>query len=201
MAMKTLMAYRLSLIGKNIFQFKKSLTISEKRSAIGGFTLIELLIVIVVLSILGVVAVDLFSSVLKGTNKAQIISEVKQNGQFLQNTLERKIRGATDAQVNLDLITLTTLAGTEVIQFVPACLSCNPKTNGKITINGASVTNTDPLTGVDVTTASFSLLPLVSSSPKVVQVDITLNQGVLASTRRDFQANIKLTNTYSLRTY
>ncbi len=166
-----------------------------------GFTLIELLIVIVVLSILGVVAVQLFSSVLQGTNKAQVIVEVKQNGQFLSDTLERKVRGATDATVNLDIITLTTPAGTEVIQFIPPCNGCNPKTNGKITINGASVTSTDAVTGVDVTTTTFSLLPIVEGLPKVIQVDITLNQGVSASTRRDFQANIKLTNTYSLRTY
>lgn len=185
-----------------------------KRKMQKGFTLIELLIVLVVLSILGLVAVQLFSSVLKGTNKASVISEVKQNGQFLSDTLERHIRQGVDVTLtNPETLTLNTLTGQEVIVYTPSCSACNPKTNGQMSLNGQSITNTDSVAGVDVTQTCadppacttfnpiFTVLTSAVNSPKVVQVDITLNQGISAPSRQEFRANVRLLNTYSLRTY
>src|SRR3989344_5912333 len=62
-----------------------------------GFTLLEFLVVIGLLSItIGSILLFL-TSVLKGTNQANITSEVKQNGQVVLDTLESQIRNATDA--------------------------------------------------------------------------------------------------------
>src|SRR3990170_4782911 len=62
-----------------------------------GFTLLEFLVVIGLLSItIGSILLFL-TSVLKGTNQANITSEVKQNGQVVLDTLESQIRNASDA--------------------------------------------------------------------------------------------------------
>src|SRR3990167_9169606 len=68
----------------------------------GGFTLLEFLVVIGLLSItIGSILLFL-TSVLKGTNQANITSEVKQNGQVVLDTLESQIRNATDADCMLE---------------------------------------------------------------------------------------------------
>src|SRR3989344_4232759 len=62
-----------------------------------GFTLLEFLVVIGLLS-LTIGSILLFlTSVLKGTNQANVTSEVKQNGQVVLDALESQIRKATDA--------------------------------------------------------------------------------------------------------
>ncbi len=59
-----------------------------------GFTLAEILVVIAVISILGLLIVTIFSRTLRGTNKSQIISAIKQNGQAVLETMDKTIRGA-----------------------------------------------------------------------------------------------------------
>src|SRR3990170_7948701 len=67
-----------------------------------GFTLLEFLVVIGLLSItIGSILLFL-TSVLKGTNQANITSEVKQNGQVILDTLESQIRNASDAVCMLE---------------------------------------------------------------------------------------------------
>src|SRR3989338_2133305 len=63
-----------------------------------AFTLIEFLVVLGILALV-VGSITLFlTSVLKGTNQANVLSEVKQNGQATLDSLERQIRGAVDAE-------------------------------------------------------------------------------------------------------
>jgi prepilin-type N-terminal cleavage/methylation domain-containing protein len=177
-----------------------------------AFTLIELLVVIVVLGILGVVGTDLFSSVIKGTNKANVIAEVKQNGQLAMDIIERNIREATTAEnppnplpppdyLTTGLI-LTTPSGTVTFGFIPECTdkSCN----GRITMNTTPITSTDTRTGVSIASVSYNISSPPSSSPSspaVVKVTMTVNQAAQASTRNDFTADVTLTTTVSLRTY
>lgn len=59
-----------------------------------GFTLAEILVVIAVISILGLLIVTIFSRTLRGTNKSQIISAIKQNGQAVLESMDKTIRGA-----------------------------------------------------------------------------------------------------------
>ena len=59
-----------------------------------GYTLIELLVVLGILA-LTVGGITMFlTSILRGTNKANTQTEVKQNGQAVLDSLERQIRGA-----------------------------------------------------------------------------------------------------------
>jgi len=177
-----------------------------------GFTLIELLVVIVVLGILGVVGTDLFSSVIKGTNKANVIAEVKQNGQLAMDIIERNIREATSATnpilpgspptYDTTNLILTTPSGTITFGFIPEC--GDDSCNGQITMNNVPITSTDTKTGVSVADVAFEITPPPSSSPSspaVVTVRMTINQAAQASTRKDFTANVPLRTDVSLRSY
>lgn len=59
-----------------------------------GFTLVEILVVISVLSVVGVIILTIFTRTLKGNNKAQILSAIKQNGQAVLENMDKTIRGA-----------------------------------------------------------------------------------------------------------
>lgn len=59
-----------------------------------GFSLIEALIVIGILAILGLILTTLLSRTIKGGNKTQVISTIKQNGQTALNIIDTTIRGA-----------------------------------------------------------------------------------------------------------
>ncbi len=65
-----------------------------KKLSNAGSTLVEMLVVIVVLAILGVLVVTIFTRTLRGTNKTQIISSIKQNGQSILETMNNSIRNA-----------------------------------------------------------------------------------------------------------
>lgn len=59
-----------------------------------GFTLVEMLVVLAVLSLVGVMVVTIFSRSLRGANKSQILSSIKQNGQTILENMDKTIRGA-----------------------------------------------------------------------------------------------------------
>lgn len=59
-----------------------------------GFTLIEILIVITITGILGFILTDLLTQVLRGQNKINTVSLVKQNGQVILDKLSNEIRSA-----------------------------------------------------------------------------------------------------------
>lgn len=173
-----------------------------------GFTLIELLITIAVFSILAVVGTDLFTSFLQGTNKAQVLAEVKQNGQLALEKAERYIRSSTNVVLSgTNEINLTQRSGGDVtVRFVDGCRppGCGgPKTNGKIeTVTSGTtqdLTNTDTVNGIDVISATFSVTS--SGGPQIVQIKLTLSQAVSAPSRKDFVAQVDLETTATTRTY
>lgn len=59
-----------------------------------GFTLAEVLVVIAILSIIGLIAVTIFTRTLRGVNKSQIISTLKQNGQSVLENIDKTVRNA-----------------------------------------------------------------------------------------------------------
>jgi len=71
-----------------------------KRSANSptGFTLIEILMVVFLLGIIVVIGSNLFFSILKGASKAEITKEVKQNGDYAMNVMERHLRNANSIE-------------------------------------------------------------------------------------------------------
>lgn len=85
---------------------------TAKRSS--GFTLIELLVVMSVLSILGTVALSIFFSVLRGANKTNKISLIRQNGNYALNQVTRLIRSGesvTSCAPNMSSLTVNQIDG------------------------------------------------------------------------------------------
>ncbi|HEY5601171.1 MAG TPA: type II secretion system protein [Patescibacteria group bacterium] len=166
-----------------------------------GFTLIELLVVIAIFSVIGVVGTDLFTNLIKGSNKANVTSEVKQNSQLAIDLMERYIRNSTNATTDGSSLTLSVPEGTRIF----SCVVPTATTNGKITLGDGltanDVTNIDPLSGVDISSCSFAVTTPSVISPKVVSIAIVAQQAVKAPSRRDFQASVTISTTVSLRTY
>lgn len=59
-----------------------------------GFTLVEVLVVIAILAIAGTFILTIFTSSLRGSNKSQIVSSIKQNGQSVLETMDKTIRNS-----------------------------------------------------------------------------------------------------------
>ncbi|MEX2028333.1 MAG: prepilin-type N-terminal cleavage/methylation domain-containing protein, partial [Candidatus Curtissbacteria bacterium] len=63
-----------------------------------GFTLLELLVALGLLTVTVGSALVFLTSVLRGSNQSAIVTEVKQNGQSVLDSLERQMRDATEAR-------------------------------------------------------------------------------------------------------
>ena len=65
------------------------------------------------------------------------------------------------------------------------------------------ITNKDPIAGVDIKDCSFDVLGSSEggTSPPIVSIRFTVNQGVLAPSRKDFVANVQMQTSISLRQY
>lgn len=64
------------------------------RSPVTGFSLVEVLIIVSLLAIVLLIGSDLFFTTLKGASKAEIVKEIKQNGNFALGIMERMIRNS-----------------------------------------------------------------------------------------------------------
>jgi prepilin-type N-terminal cleavage/methylation domain-containing protein len=161
-----------------------------------GFTLIEMLVVIAIIAIIGTMSTQIILSVIRSSNKTNIQNEVRQNGAFVIDYLERDIRSATDATLtNATTLNLFQPDGV-TIQYV--CTLGNASSNGNITRLGQELLNDDPSGGVRVQSCTFSLQP---TSPIVITVDFTLNQPHGSPNRSDVTVTQNFRTTVSLRTY
>ncbi len=190
---------------------------------LAGYTLIEFLIVISILA-LSVGSVLLFlTTTLKGANQANVTSEVKQNGQGVLDNLQTQVRSSSKADVfssgQLSSVSSNAISGLfltlstgEKLNIV--CVNAAGSSNGYITVskrpttdtlpdptpsNYQVVTNTDPVSGVDIvcTASSFQ----VNTNKNLVIINFVANQGKQAPSRADFLANAQFQTTIGLRTY
>lgn len=59
-----------------------------------GFTLVEILVAMAIVAIMGTILVVIFTNTLRGSNKAGILANIKQNGQAVLENMDKTIRGA-----------------------------------------------------------------------------------------------------------
>lgn len=59
-----------------------------------GFTLVEVLVVISIVGVIGLVLTQVFFRTIQGNNKAQISSNIKQNGQSALDIMDKTIRNS-----------------------------------------------------------------------------------------------------------
>ncbi len=192
-----------------------------------GFTLVELLVVLGILTLTVGSSLLFLTSVLKGTNQANIISEAKQNGQSTLDSLDRQIRNATNAQAmisggtpplnlpagassgvaltisgnqSLYIVCFNSVAGTSNGWIGTASLA--PGTSPSLS-DFKAVTNIDTISGADVSSCNIAVtsFSVGAISPPIVAINFTMNQGINAPSRKDFLANSKFQTTISLRNY
>lgn len=196
-----------------------------KWKSLAGFTLIEFLVVLGVLGLAIGSALILLTSVLRGTNQANITAEVKQNGQAVLDTLDSQIRNGRDViaisppagassaiQVTLADGTYLYLAcfgtaGTTSNGWIGRYIS--PSNSIPSPGSYASLTNKDSIFGVDIVCESpcpsactFGVpAPVSTLNPPLVNIVFSASQGVSAPSRQDFRANVRFETTISLRRY
>ncbi len=73
-----------------------------------GFTFIELLVVIAILSFALTLVLTIFTRTLRGGNKSQVISSIKQNGQLVLEVMDKTIRSS-------DRVVCTTESGDTIV--------------------------------------------------------------------------------------
>src|SRR3990167_867757 len=166
-----------------------------------GFTLIEFLVVLGILALTVSSTLLFLTSVLRGSNKANVIAEVKQNGQAVLESLERQIRNGVDAeQVGPE--------GNNTIQIVRQdqgllYLKCFPKgvsSNGYIGVSDqdasyVAMTNKDDIISgvhIDCTVPDCNGLKVTAASsgavsPPIVSICFYASQGIDAPSRQDFE--------------
>lgn len=184
-----------------------------------GYTLVEFLVVIGLLLTAVGVALVFLTSILKGSNQANITAEVKQNGQIVLDALERQIRNADSATVGAGIagkhikLTLPKPSGPSNALHIKCfndSTAVGKSSNGWIGIVAsdledpgetlyASLTNLDAVSGVDVTKCNFNVIAEIGQAPPIVNLNFTVNQGVDAPSRQDFVANVFFATTISLR--
>lgn len=155
-----------------------------------GFTLIELLVAIGIMVTVGALASGLFFTILKQSSKTNILTEVKQNGDYAISVMERMIRNAAGVESSCpgsgnSLIirnpdgetTQFSLSGTQIAS-----------TGGMLTGNKVSASN-----------LSFTCTRTLGK-PDIVSISFTLSQPG-TPTRPEERALMDFQTTVSLRTY
>ncbi len=162
-----------------------------------GFSLIEMLVVTGVLAVVAAVGSIMFLGILRGANKTKIMTEVKQNGEYVLSVMERTIR---DGRV----VTATAYSPTPTteIRVISAdgttqnIFACDPLVL-RITMNGNPLTS--DLLKLDSCNI-FTVTQGATNQPDQVAIDFTLSQAAV-STRPEDIASAKFKTTVTLRNY
>lgn len=185
-----------------------------------GFTLVELLVVMGILAIAVGSSLLFLTSVIKGTNQANVTAEVKQTGQSVLDSLERQIRNAIDAQVVIPGENyLKIIRSGQNPLYIQCFASLANARNGWIGTrvmaepaipsgpsDFTSLTNdSDLVSGVDIVCATsppaFDVITASSTAPPIVSISFSVSQAINAPSRQDFVANAQFQTTISLRQY
>lgn len=176
-----------------------------------GFTMIELLVVLAVLGIIAAIGGEILMTVIRTYNKANIIGELQQNGNYVLSQLEEEIResGAVSQTSSHDLTVVRRDESTVTYSFIEPSGSGGTCVNGRLerSLDGGAaqvMTNTDNKGGINVifTTPDPSAFEVDATSiPNKVNITLKISQACNASTRIDYQAETVLKTTVSLRTY
>ncbi len=166
-----------------------------------GFTLVELLVSIGLVLIIGTVGTSIITSILRSYNKASIINEIEQNGNYVLSLMESQIRNA--ASVSPTDTTTQTLTVTPQ-EGSPITFSVTTGAGGigvvQKTVEGVAeiLTNDDLVSGVSVDTTNSQFV-VSGTTPSSVQIILQLRQALNAPGRVDYQAATTLQTTVVVR--
>lgn len=162
-----------------------------------GFTLVEMVVVISLLGIVAIIATGFLLTTLSGSGKAEMVKEVRQNGNYALSVMENMIRNSlafkTDCP-NPDNKSLTIVnqdGGTTVF-------SCS---EGKIASGSAFLTNDSVFVddeGEDACSFECTHLP---GLPPVVTIKFTVSQIPDESLRPSEKASLDFETVVVVRNY
>ena len=159
----------------------------KSQKLFNGFTLIEMIVVTAMIIIISTISVNLLFGILKGSLKAEIVKNTKQNGNYALSVMERMIRSAKEVACDTSTIVVTTQDGSETsFIFLPTNISSG----------SANLITSDYY---DVLEPSFSCDEPVGE-PKVVTIKFTLSRGA-SSLRSEEKVSIPFQTSVSLRNY
>jgi len=171
-----------------------------------GFTLIELLVVVGLVIIIGTVGTSIITSIFRSYNKAHIINEIEQNGNYVLSLMESQIRNARsvsasdcDPSGHCSILTVTSQEGSTIIFAITSSgmIGVVQKTTDGV---AEILTNDDLETGIDVDTdASQSYFEVSDTAPPTVKIVLKLRQAPNAPGRVDYQAETTLQTTVVVR--
>lgn len=173
-----------------------------KQDKTSGFTLIELAMSAALIAVVSVVIVQVFFTTTRSSAKVEIQKEVKQNGDFALEIMERMVRNAKSIACSSSPNSLTVTNQDDGITVFGCAV------NGEVTkiaSTSASPVRTDYLTSSKVTlgaicgsTLTFTCTS-ISGVPNNVTINFTLSQKATSPDQIDiasqeFQTSVSLRN-------
>jgi intracellular sulfur oxidation DsrE/DsrF family protein len=140
-----------------------------------------------------VILSGIFFSILKGSTKGRIMAEIKQNGSFAVNTMERMIRNAKSVSQDSDASSIS-IVNQDDGATVFECTGGNIASNGAILLDGnrVKVSNCPNI---------FTLVEGESGrTPAFVTINFDLEQAV-SSGRVEDKSTMNFTSQVVLRNY
>lgn len=139
-----------------------------------GFTLLEILVVMSIVSVAGIIVAGILVSTLRGSSKVNIVSSVKQNGDYAVAQMARIIRSASSVNIlpcgnpspAVQSITVTQIDTSQTI------FDCSGST---ITSNGTSLLDTSSVQLVPSTCQLICSQQSTADVP-VIQIKFSLMQ-------------------------
>lgn len=183
----------------------------QNRKLIPGFTLIEILVVIFMVAMIAVIGGDILISILRSSNKTNILNEISQNADFVLNSIEAIARNAKCTYYSgSNLVIIDEYNQRNEFRLATEAIGgYNVGVVQKDTAGGGffTLTNSNPVSGVNVVTANSSF-NIINPDPTcaavvnpLIEVTLNLTQGLGTSQRIDYKADSTFKRTIGLRNY
>lgn len=175
----------------------------KEKSSQKGFTLLEILVVVGVLGVVAVIGSNLLFTTLRGSTKARVLVEVKQNGNYAMEVMERMIRNARSLKSQCQSgMTEFRIENPDLGKTTFACLDVG-MADPRISSGSGSPLSYVRLTNdkVKVDSCTFDCQRGEKGiRPDTITINFTLSQAQ-ASSRPERQARVDFKTTVTLRNY
>ena len=162
-----------------------------------GFTLIELLVVVAVFMILAVLVTNSLFSILKSNTKANIMKEIRQNGTYALDVMDKTISGGVIDDAACTGVEGSSLTVKNPVSEETVIFRCNYSSDlAYIASDGAQLTS--PTVTVENCPEVFRCEKIDSNKNKKVTINFTLKQRG-SSTKPEETARETFTKTIFLR--
>lgn len=150
---------------KNLLHFKYRYAKSQ------GFTLIELLTVLAILGVIGTIVVAVITMTLRGSKKADMLENARQNGDTALSQMVKKIRYSQQLNNPASCVGSTTVSSITVTSLSNTAQTTYACSNNTILSNTDSLIDSSTLL---VTNCSFVCSQSSVSAPPTITIQYTL---------------------------